>query len=136
MHTGTAHLATRQATRDDPRVFAFGRFLRKSSLDEFPQFINVLLGQMSVSGPRPHMVEHDREFAGMVGAYYRRHLVKPGITGLAQSVGLRGEVVGHDLLRQRIDHDLRYVTMWSMQLDLKIIAATARQVLRPPGAAY
>lgn len=136
MHTGTAHLAACQAVRDDPRVFAFGRFLRKSSLDEFPQFINVLLGQMSVSGPRPHMVEHDRQFAGIVGSYYRRHFVKPGITGLAQSVGLRGEVVGHDLLRQRIDQDLRYVNMWSMQLDLKIIAATARQVLRPPGAAY
>lgn len=136
MHTGPAHLEARQATRDDPRVFDFGRFLRKTSLDEFPQFINVLLGQMSVSGPRPHMVEHDRQFAGVVGAYYRRHFVKPGITGLAQSVGLRGEVVGNDLLRQRIDQDLRYVNMWSMQLDLKIIAATARQVLRPPGAAY
>lgn len=136
MHTNHGQMETRQATRNDPRVFAFGRFLRKSSLDEFPQFLNVLLGQMSVSGPRPHMVEHDRQFAGIVGSYYRRHFVKPGITGLAQSVGLRGEVMGQDLLRQRIDHDLRYVTMWSLQLDLKIIAATARQVLRPPGAAY
>ena len=126
-----------QATRDDPRVFSFGRFLRKSSLDEFPQFINVLLGEMSVSGPRPHLLEHDRQFAAVVGSYYRRHYVKPGITGLAQSAGFRGEVAGHpELLQQRIDHDLRYVTMWSLGLDLRILAATARQLVRPPRAAY
>lgn len=128
---------SRQATLGDVRVFPFGRFLRKTSLDEFPQFINVLLGDMSVSGPRPHLLEHDRQFAALVGSYYKRHYVKPGITGLAQSAGFRGEVFGQPaLLRQRIKHDLRYVNMWSLELDLKIIAATARQVVRPPRAAY
>ncbi len=127
----------RQATQHDARVFPFGRYLRKTSLDEFPQFINVLLGEMSVSGPRPHLLEHDRQFAALIGSYYKRHFVKPGITGLAQSEGLRGEVAGHpELLQQRIDHDLRYVNMWSLELDLRIMMATARQVVRPPRAAY
>lgn len=136
MHAGAGQEG-RQATRHDARVYPFGRFLRKTSLDEFPQFINVLLGEMSVSGPRPHLLEHDRQFAAVVGSYYKRHFVKPGITGLAQSEGLRGEVTGHpELLQRRIDHDLRYVDMWSLELDLKIIAATARQIVRPPRAAY
>jgi exopolysaccharide biosynthesis polyprenyl glycosylphosphotransferase len=137
----TMHLCpdqvAKQATRNDSRVFAFGRFLRKTSLDEFPQFINVLLGEMSVSGPRPHLLEHDRQFAAVVGSYYKRHYVKPGITGLAQSEGFRGEVAGHpELLQQRIDHDLRYVKIWSLGLDFRIMAATARQIVRPPRAAY
>jgi lipopolysaccharide/colanic/teichoic acid biosynthesis glycosyltransferase len=137
MHVGSEAQRGTQATRDDHRIFAFGRFLRKTSLDEFPQFINVLLGEMSVSGPRPHLLEHDQKFAAMVGSYYMRHFVKPGITGLAQSEGFRGEVAGRpELLQQRIDHDLRYVNMWSLQLDLRIIATTARQVVRPPRAAY
>jgi exopolysaccharide biosynthesis polyprenyl glycosylphosphotransferase len=137
MHVGGENQRGTQATRDDHRVFAFGRFLRKTSLDEFPQFINVLLGEMSVSGPRPHLLEHDEKFAEMVGSYYMRHFVKPGITGLAQSEGYRGEVVGRpELLQKRIDRDLRYVNMWSLQLDLRIIAATARQVVKPPRAAY
>lgn len=137
MNLGSEHERGTQATRNDHRVYAFGRFLRKTSLDEFPQFINVLLGEMSVSGPRPHMIEHDQKFAQMVGSYYMRHFVKPGITGLAQSEGFRGEVAGQpELLQKRIDHDLRYVNMWSLELDLRIIAATARQVVRPPRAAY
>lgn len=137
MHVGSESQRDTQATRNDHRIYAFGRFLRKTSLDEFPQFLNVLLGEMSVSGPRPHLLEHDQKFAAIVGSYYMRHFVKPGITGLAQSEGLRGEVVGRpELLRQRIDHDLRYVNMWSLQLDLRIIAATACQVVRPPRAAY
>ncbi len=137
MHVGSEDQRGTQATRDDHRVFAFGRFLRKTSLDEFPQFINVLLGEMSVSGPRPHLLEHDQAFAALVGSYYMRHFVKPGITGLAQSEGFRGEVVGRpELLQKRIDHDLRYVNMWSLELDLRIIAATVGQVVRPPRAAY
>lgn len=127
----------RQATRLDSRIYGFGRFLRQTSLDEMPQFLNVLLGDMSVSGPRPHLLEHDRQFATIVPSYYRRQFVKPGITGLAQSEGFRGEVLSRpELLQQRIDHDLRYVKMWSLELDLRIIAATARQVLRPPPEAY
>jgi exopolysaccharide biosynthesis polyprenyl glycosylphosphotransferase len=136
MHVGAEHLRGRQATRDDARVYPFGRFLRKTSLDEIPQFINVLLGEMSVSGPRPHLLEHDRKFAALVDGYYKRHLVKPGITGLAQSEGFRGEVSRPELLEQRISHDLRYVSRWSLELDLRILAATARQVIRPPRAAY
>ena len=137
MQVGSEAQRGTQATRDDSRVFPFGRFLRKTSLDEFPQFINVLLGEMSVSGPRPHLLEHDQKFAAMVGSYYMRHFVKPGITGLAQSEGFRGEVIGRpELLQKRIDHDLRYVNIWSLELDLRIIASTARQVVRPPRAAY
>jgi len=137
MHVGSEDQRGTQATRNDHRIFPFGRFLRKTSLDEFPQFLNVLLGEMSVSGPRPHLLEHDQKFAAIVGSYYMRHFVKPGITGLAQSEGFRGEVAGRpELLRQRIHHDLRYVNMWSLQLDLRIIAATARQVVKPPRAAY
>jgi len=136
MHVCPA-LEARQATRGDARVYGFGGFLRKTSLDEVPQFLNVLLGEMSVSGPRPHLLEHDRQFASLVPAYYQRQFVKPGITGLAQSEGFRGEVAGRpELLRQRIAHDLRYVKRWSLVLDLRILAATARQVLRPPPTAY
>ena len=136
MHVGAEHQRDQQATLGDTRIFPFGRFLRKSSLDEFPQFLNVLLGEMSVSGPRPHLLEHDRKFAAMIGSYYKRHLVKPGITGLAQSEGFRGEVSRPELLTQRISHDLRYVSRWTLALDLRIIATTARQIIHPPGAAY
>lgn len=137
MHVTPSTEVARQASRGDVRVFPFGRFLRASSLDEFPQFLNVLLGDMSVSGPRPHLLEHDRQFAAIVGTYYQRHFVKPGITGLAQSEGFRGEVLGRpELLRERITRDLRYVRMWSLELDLRIIAATAAQVVRPPREAY
>jgi exopolysaccharide biosynthesis polyprenyl glycosylphosphotransferase len=126
----------KQATANDQRVFPFGRTMRRTSLDEFPQFINVLLGQMSVSGPRPHLIEHDARFAEIVDNYYRRHFVKPGITGLAQSSGFRGEISGDAMLEQRVAYDLRYVTRWSLMLDLKIIFATAWQVLVPPKSAY
>jgi len=136
MHVNAEHQRAQQATPGDARVYAFGRFLRRTSLDEFPQFINVLIGEMSVSGPRPHLLEHDRQFAAMVGSYYKRHLVKPGITGLAQSEGFRGEVSRPELLHQRIRCDLRYVRRWSLGLDLRIMATTARQVIHPPRAAY
>src|SRR5690606_3359453 len=103
-----------QAQRNDVRVYRFGRFLRRSSLDEIPQFLNVLIGDMSVSGPRPHLMEHDVQFASVVGSLYHcRHFVKPGITGLAQSMGFRGEIPTPDLLHRRIGYDMIYIKSWS-----------------------
>jgi len=125
-----------QAKNGDSRVYAFGRFLRRTSLDEIPQFINVLLGDMSVAGPRPHMIEHDEEFAKLLRNYYSRHYVKPGITGLAQSMGYRGEISEFSLLEKRIGYDMQYINKWSLFMDLKILVATARQVLFPPKTAY
>lgn len=117
------------------RIYPFGRFLRRTSLDELPQFINVLLGDMSVVGPRPHFVHHDHLFADAVNEYRVRFFVKPGITGLAQAHGLRGEVSTPDLLQARLQLDLAYIHNWSVWLDLTIIARTARQVVDPPETA-
>jgi exopolysaccharide biosynthesis polyprenyl glycosylphosphotransferase len=125
-----------QAKVGDARIYAFGRFLRRTSLDEVPQFLNVLLGEMSVSGPRPHMIEHDAEFAKMLHNYYSRHYVKPGITGLAQSKGFRGEISELALLEKRVGYDLLYINKWSLFLDIKILFATAWQVIFPPKTAY
>lgn len=136
MHpAGTAGQA-RQATADDPRVFPFGRFLRRTSLDEMPQFLNVLTGAMSVSGPRPHLPEHDAAFELLVETYYKRHFVKPGITGLAQSKGFRGEVLESSHLTDRVRYDMIYVATWSLGLDFGILFRTAKQVLFPPRSAY
>jgi exopolysaccharide biosynthesis polyprenyl glycosylphosphotransferase len=139
----TMHVATQtkdqeriQAKSGDSRVYAFGRFLRRTSLDELPQFINVLFGEMSVSGPRPHMIEHDEQFAKLLRNYYSRHYVKPGITGLAQSKGFRGEISEVSLLEKRVGYDLMYINQWSLLLDVKILFATIRQVLFPPKTAY
>ncbi|TVR46034.1 MAG: sugar transferase [Puniceicoccaceae bacterium] len=126
----------RQATKDDDRIYAFGRFLRRTSLDELPQFINVLLGDMSVAGPRPHLINHDVEFSKILKTYYTRHLVKPGITGLAQCKGFRGEVSELESLKQRISYDITYINNWSFLLDIQIILATAKAVLFPPKSAY
>ena len=138
MHTAaqTAELMKVQAKKGDPRIYAFGRFMRRTSLDELPQFINVLLGDMSVAGPRPHMIEHDEEFAKLLRNYYSRHYVKPGITGLAQSKGFRGEISEVSLLEKRVGYDLLYINKWSLFLDIKILFATARQVFFPPKTAY
>lgn len=127
---------TQQAKRGDARVYPFGRFLRRTSLDELPQFLNVLLGDMSVSGPRPHLIEHDHEFAKIVNSYYTRHFVKPGITGLAQSKGFRGEISEVSLLHQRIGYDMLYIRRWSLLMDLRILFETIRQVFIPPRSAY
>jgi exopolysaccharide biosynthesis polyprenyl glycosylphosphotransferase len=132
----SAHSISRQAQRQDTRVYRFGRFLRRTSLDEIPQFLNVLIGDMSVSGPRPHLLEHDEQFAKMVNAYYTRHFVKPGITGLAQSKGFRGEISEISLLRKRIGYDMIYIRRWSLSLDLQILLDTIRQVFNPPRSAY
>jgi exopolysaccharide biosynthesis polyprenyl glycosylphosphotransferase len=125
-----------QATQGDARIYPLGRLLRKSSLDEIPQFLNVLFGAMSVAGPRPHLVQHDDEFARLVADYRMRHFVKPGITGLAQCNGYRGEITHIGLLFKRVQHDLEYVRSWSPVLDVLIILRTARQVLFPPKSAY
>lgn len=133
---GSSETVTRQAQRVDSRVYKFGRFLRRTSLDEIPQFLNVLIGDMSVSGPRPHLLEHDEQFAKMVNAYYTRHFVKPGITGLAQSKGFRGEISEISLLRKRIGYDMIYIRRWSLSLDIQILLDTVKQVFNPPRSAY
>lgn len=135
----TMHLnntIAKQATRNDSRIYAFGRFLRRSSLDELPQFINVLRGEMSVNGPRPHLIEHDELFAKAVHNYRKRHFVKPGITGLAQSKGYRGEIAEHRAILNRVRYDMYYVANWSLLMDIKILINTARQVIMPPKSAY
>lgn len=114
----------RQATRNDERVTRVGRFLRKTSLDELPQLINVLKGEMSIVGPRPHPVAMNADFAARLIHYENRHKVKPGITGWAQINGFRGPTDKPILMRKRVEHDLEYIENWSLWLDLKIILAT------------
>ncbi|GIZ52525.1 undecaprenyl-phosphate glucose phosphotransferase [Noviherbaspirillum aridicola] len=113
-----------QATRGDARVTRVGRFIRKTSLDELPQLINVLKGDMSIVGPRPHAVQHNHQYAGIIADYFARHNVKPGITGWAQVNGLRGETDTDDKMRRRVEYDLHYIEHWSLWLDLKIILMT------------
>lgn len=113
-----------QATTDDPRITPLGRFLRRTSLDEFPQFLNVLRGDMSIVGPRPHPLQLNRQYLTEIDDLMRRHFVKPGITGLAQISGARGETrTVHDM-RRRVELDLHYIRNWSLALDLKIIVLT------------
>jgi putative colanic acid biosynthesis UDP-glucose lipid carrier transferase len=125
-----------QAKAVDDRIFAFGQLMRKTSLDEFPQFINVLFGSMSAIGPRPHLMQHDSEFSQQVNIYRTRNFVKPGITGLAQCKGFRGEVTEILLIEERVRYDLQYIRNWSLWLDLWILARTAVQVIKPPKTAY
>lgn len=114
-----------QATRNDPRITRVGKFLRRSSLDELPQLFNVLLGHMSVVGPRPHAVQHNIEYGSIIAEYFARHNVKPGITGWAQVNGLRGETNTSEKMHLRVDADLYYIEHWSLLLDMKIILMTA-----------
>ncbi|WP_042262448.1 undecaprenyl-phosphate glucose phosphotransferase [Paraburkholderia heleia] len=113
-----------QATRDDPRVTRLGAFLRRTSLDELPQFYNVLRGDMSVVGPRPHALEHDDLYQSVVKGYIHRYRIKPGITGWAQVNGFRGETDRLEKMEMRVAHDLYYLGHWSFWLDMRIIAAT------------
>jgi len=113
-----------QATRNDPRVTPLGAFLRRTSLDELPQFINVLMGDMSIVGPRPHAVAHNEEYRALIKGYMLRHAVKPGITGWAQINGWRGETDTLDKMEKRVEHDLWYIRNWSFWLDLKIVFLT------------
>jgi putative colanic acid biosynthesis UDP-glucose lipid carrier transferase len=114
----------RQATKDDDRVTRFGRFLRKTSLDELPQFLNVLIGDMSVVGPRPHAVAHNQHYRTQILEYMLRHKVKPGITGWAQVNGWRGETDTLDKMIQRVAHDIEYIRRYSLWFDLKIVLFT------------
>jgi putative colanic acid biosynthesis UDP-glucose lipid carrier transferase len=113
-----------QAKRNDPRVTRVGRFLRKTSLDELPQLFNVLKGDMSLVGPRPHALSHNEYYSSLLGRYANRHKVKPGITGWAQIHGFRGETDTPEKMRLRVEHDLYYIENWSLWLDLKILVAT------------
>ena len=117
-----------QATANDARVTRFGKFIRRSSLDELPQLLNVLRGEMSIVGPRPHAVQHNNEYATVISEYLARHNVKPGITGWAQINGLRGETDTPDKMRRRVESDLYYIEHWSLLLDMKIIVMTALTV--------
>jgi exopolysaccharide biosynthesis polyprenyl glycosylphosphotransferase len=114
-----------QATRDDPRVTAIGKWLRKTSIDELPQLFNVLNGDMSLVGPRPHAAAHNSQYEQLIGNYAYRHHVKPGITGWAQINGYRGETREIALMEKRVEHDLWYINNWSVWLDVKIILRTA-----------
>ena len=121
-----------QATRDDPRIFCGGNWLRRTSIDELPQFINVLFGEMSVVGPRPHVPAHDEHFSEQEPRYRVRQLVKPGITGLAQVRGLRGETRTEKDVSSRTDSDLHYLENWTFGLDILIILRTMVHVFRAP----
>ena len=127
---------TKQATLHDNRKTKVGNFLRKTSLDELPQFINVLVGNMSLIGPRPHMLMHTSEYSPKVDKYMVRHFVKPGITGLAQVNGFRGETKEIELMEKRIMFDIYYVENWSLGMDLKIMFKTVFMILKGDEKAY
>lgn len=115
----------KQAEKDDPRITKVGRFIRRTSLDELPQLLNVLLGDMSLVGPRPHAVQHDAVYAQRITDYYMRNNIKPGITGLAQVRGYRGETKDIDQMMKRIESDIEYINNWSIGMDLSILLRTA-----------
>lgn len=125
-----------EASKNDPRVTKLGKFIRKTSIDELPQFINVLLGDMSVVGPRPHLWSQNKAYGIKVKKYMVRHYVKPGITGLAQVKGFRGEIESDDDMKNRIKLDVFYIENWSLILDIKIITQTVLNILKGEKKAY
>jgi exopolysaccharide biosynthesis polyprenyl glycosylphosphotransferase len=125
-----------QAATEDDRIFPFGGFMRRRSLDEFPQFWNVLVGEMSIVGPRPYMPILDEEFRQQTQGYRTRNLVKPGITGLSQSLGFRGAVLEEEMVKRRVYWDVYYISHWSIWMDLQITFRTLRQVIDPPETAF
>lgn len=127
---------TMQATKDDPRKTRIGEFIRKTSIDELPQFINVLRGEMSVVGPRPHMLRHTEEYSKLIGGYMVRHFAKPGITGWAQVTGSRGETQELWQMEERVKKDIWYIEHWSMALDLYIIIRTVKNAVHGEQNAY
>ncbi|WP_396179210.1 exopolysaccharide biosynthesis polyprenyl glycosylphosphotransferase [Flavobacterium sp.] len=125
-----------QVSKNDPRITKIGRFMRKTSIDELPQFFNVFLGEMSVVGPRPHMVSHTEMYARKVDKFMVRHFIKPGITGLAQTNGFRGEVENDQDIIYRVKYDIFYMENWSLLLDLKIILMTLVNAIKGEEKAY
>ena len=125
-----------QATKDDPRKFPFGNFMRKTNIDELPQFWNVLLGNMSIVGPRPHMLAHTEQYDKLIDKYMVRHFVKPGITGWAQVTGFRGETRELWQMEGRVERDIWYIQHWSLWLDLRIIWMTVKTVFKRDAKAY
>lgn len=125
-----------QAVKDDPRKTRIGDFLRRTNLDEFPQFVNVLLGDMSVVGPRPHMLRHTEQYSALIDKYMVRHLVKPGVTGWAQVTGYRGETKTLEQMEGRVKRDVWYIENWTFFLDLKIIVVTLLNMFKGEKNAY
>jgi Undecaprenyl-phosphate glucose phosphotransferase len=126
----------RQATKGDPRITKIGAFMRRTSLDELPQFFNVFAGNMSVTGPRPHMLAHTRQYSTVIDKFMVRHLLKPGITGWAQVNGYRGETEVPGQMQKRVEHDLWYMENWSLMLDVKIIFLTIISMFKGDKNAY
>lgn len=120
---------SKQATRNDPRITRLGAFMRKTSIDELPQFLNVLEGYMSIVGPRPHMIKHTEQYSGIIEKYMIRQFLKPGITGWAQVNGYRGETKDPALMERRVAHDIWYLENWSAMLDVKIVFMTVINML-------
>ena len=125
-----------QATKDDPRITKIGNFLRHSNLDEIPQFYNVLKGDMSIIGPRPHMLKHTELYSSFIDKYMVRHLIKPGITGWAQVNGFRGETRSTEQMAERVRYDVWYLENWSFFLDMKILLITVLNMFRGEKNAY
>ena len=115
-----------QATKDDPRKYPFGNFMRKANIDELPQFLNVLKGDMSIVGPRPHMLAHTEMYSHLIDKYMVRHFVKPGVTGWAQVTGYRGETKELWQMEGRVKRDIWYMEHWSIWLDIRIIWLTIK----------
>lgn len=127
---------TLQATLNDPRKTKFGDFMRRTNIDELPQFINVLLGDMSIVGPRPHMLKHTEEYSKIINKYMVRHFIKPGITGWAQVTGFRGETRELEDMEGRVKADIWYMEHWSFLLDLYIMYKTVANALHKDKQAY
>lgn len=125
-----------QATKDDPRKTKWGNIMRKTNIDELPQFINVLLGDMSVVGPRPHMLKHTEEYSQLIDKYMVRHFVRPGITGWSQVTGFRGETKELSQMEGRVKGDIWYIEHWTFWLDLYIIFKTIANAIRGEKEAY
>ena len=126
----------KQASKGDSRITRIGKFLRKSSIDEFPQFINVLAGDMSIVGPRPHMLLHTEEYSSLINKYMVRQLVKPGITGIAQVRGYRGETKEIEDMEGRVSLDVWYIENWSLPLDINVVFLTIWNVFKGDEKAY
>ena len=136
MYQHEAKTVVEQAKRNDSRVTPVGAFIRRTSLDELPQLFNVLNGSMSLVGPRPHAESHNVYYSDKVNAYLARHRIKPGITGLAQINGCRGETENIEDMEKRVEYDLAYISNWSPLLDLKILIATPMRLISKAGNAY